>query len=106
MISRFIPANIESISNSDIKTALADSLYSGYIESQKSANEKVNHNDSLKIPVEFNYSEISGLSNEMVERLERSQPQTFEQVRKIPGLTPSAISILLVNLTARKKYIN
>jgi tRNA uridine 5-carboxymethylaminomethyl modification enzyme len=103
MISRFIPKTIENINLSDIKTALADSLYSGYIASQKSANERVNHNDSLKIPVEFKYSDLSGLSNEMIERLERSRPQTFEQVRKIPGLTPAAISTVLVNLTSRKK---
>lgn len=104
LISRFIPKSVdENIKISDIKTALADTLYNGYIESQKSANDRVNHNDSLKIPTGFNYSEISGLSNEMIERLNRSQPKTFEQVRKIPGLTPAAVSTVLVTLVARKK---
>ncbi|CAN5664385.1 tRNA uridine-5-carboxymethylaminomethyl(34) synthesis enzyme MnmG [soil metagenome] len=106
LVSRFIPESFENINLSDIKTALADSLYSGYIESQKSANERVNHNDSLKIPAEFKYSNVNGLSIEMIERLERSRPQTFEQVRKIPGLTPAAISTVLVNLTARNKNTN
>lgn len=103
IIKKFLPEQIKNdIVLSDIKTALADSLYSGYIESQRSANERVNRNDSLKIPVDFSYTNISGLSNEMIERLERAKPQTFEQVRKIPGLTPAAISTVLVNLTSAK----
>ncbi len=104
IIYKFIPESIKhEITLSDIKTALADSLYSGYIESQKAANERVNRNDSLKIPIDFKYTNISGLSNEMVERLERAKPQTFEQVRKIPGLTPAAISTVLVSLSTVKK---
>ena len=87
---------------SDLETALADSLYSGYVKNFKIATERVNHNDNLKIPDSFHFNEISGLSNEMKERLERSQPQTFGQVRKIAGLTPSALSTVLVYLTAQK----
>lgn len=103
-ILKFLPEKLKKdIKLSEIKTALADSLYSGYIESQKSANERINHNDLLKIPENFKYADISGLSNEMVERLERANPQTFEQVRKIPGLTPAAISTVLVNLNNSRK---
>ena len=90
------------IRGADLETALADSLYSGYIEKQKLATERVNHHDALKVPESFQFSTISGLSNEMVERLERARPQNFGQVRKIHGLTPAAVSTVLVHLTAYK----
>ncbi len=94
--------NRTDIKMTDLETALADSLYSGYITNQRNANERINHNDFLKIPVNFDFSEINGLSNEMVDRLKRANPQNFGQVRNIPGLTPSAISTVLVNLSITK----
>lgn len=103
IVYRLLPENVKNeIKMSDLETALADSLYSGYIKNQQIATERVNHNDNLKIPVDFQYNVLSGLSNEMKERLERSKPETFGQVRKISGLTPAALSIVLVHLTAHK----
>lgn len=101
LIYRLLPNNIqEETKITDLETALADSLYSGYIEKQKLANERVNHHDSLKVPDGFQFNSIGGLSNEMVERLERARPQNFGQVRTINGLTPAAVSSVLVHLTA------
>lgn len=103
LIYRLLPDDIKKeISITDLETSLADSLYSGYILNQKVATERVNHNDNLKVPIDFAFNEISGLSNEMKERLERAEPQTFGQVRKISGLTPAALSTVLVHLTANK----
>lgn len=103
LIKRLLPDETASeISSTDLDTALADSLYSGYIEKQKVATERVNHHDALKVPVSFSFSSISGLSHEMVERLERAQPQNFAQVRKVNGLTAAAVSTVLVHLTANK----
>jgi tRNA uridine 5-carboxymethylaminomethyl modification enzyme len=82
---------------------LADSLYRGYIETQKVATERVNKHDNMRVPDIFDFKNISGLSNEMVERLERARPQTFGHVRKIPGLTPAAVSTVLVHLTAQQQ---
>ncbi|MGH9949152.1 MAG: FAD-dependent oxidoreductase, partial [Pyrinomonadaceae bacterium] len=105
LISRILPDAIRAqIHSNDLDTALADSLYSGYIEKQKLANERVNHHDSLRVPESFQFNSISGLSNEMVERLERARPQNFAQVRKINGLTPSAVSTVLVHLTAQNRW--
>jgi tRNA uridine 5-carboxymethylaminomethyl modification enzyme len=101
LIHRLLPVEIKAeIKISDLETALADSLYSGYIEKQKLATERVNHHDGLKVPEQFKFSSISGLSNEMVERLERARPRNFGQVRNISGLTPTAISTVLVHLSA------
>jgi tRNA uridine 5-carboxymethylaminomethyl modification enzyme len=103
LVRRILPQSESSyVSVSELESVLADSLYSGYIAKQKLAAERVNHHDALKVPETFEYASIGGLSNEMVERLERARPRTFAQVRKIPGLTPTAVSSVLVHLTARK----
>src|SRR5688572_9159414 len=101
LVKRLLPQSESSdVTVSDLESVLADSLYSGYIAKQKLASERVNHHDALKVPETFEYASIGGLSNEMVERLERARPRTFAQVRKIPGLTPTAVSSVLVHLTA------
>lgn len=103
LIQKLLPAEISSeINTVDLETALADSLYRGYIETQRTANERVNHHDTLKVPEKFDFAAISGLSNEMVERLYRAKPQTFGQVRNISGLTSAAVSTVLVHLSANK----
>ncbi len=103
MIYRLLPFEIQNlVKSSDLDSALADSLYSGYIETQKIANIRVNHNDNLKVPYKFDFRSVSGLSHEMAERLERAKPQTFAQVRKIAGLSPTAVSTVLVHLSSQK----
>ncbi|MFN0140089.1 MAG: tRNA uridine-5-carboxymethylaminomethyl(34) synthesis enzyme MnmG [Pyrinomonadaceae bacterium] len=98
--------NDEDVRVSELETALADSLYSGYIEKQRVATERVNHHDTLRVPDNFQFRTIGGLSNEMVERLERARPQNFAQVRNIAGLTPAALSSVLVHLTASQTQTN
>jgi len=101
-IYRLLPDELSSqIKISELETALADILYSGYISTQQIASERVNHYDNLKIPQGFSFNHISGLSHEMIERLERAKPQTFSQIRKINGLTPTAISTVLIHLTSK-----
>lgn len=103
LIYRLLPSNIQKEVNlKELETTLADSLYSGYIENQKAVTNRVYHNDNLRVPEIFSYKSISGLSNEMAERLERAKPNTFGQLRRINGLTPSALSTVLVHLTAQK----
>lgn len=86
---------------SDLESALADSLYAGYIEVQQAARERLHQHDDLRIPGDFDFRGMSGLSHEMVERLERARPLTFGQARKVRGLTAAALSTLLVRLSAR-----
>jgi len=101
LIERMLPENVRNaIKTIDLETALADSLYSGYVKKQKLATERVNHHDALKVPENFAFKSVSGLSHEMVERLERAGPRNFGQVRKIHGLTPAAVSTMLVHLTS------
>ncbi|MEO5860304.1 MAG: tRNA uridine-5-carboxymethylaminomethyl(34) synthesis enzyme MnmG [Pyrinomonadaceae bacterium] len=103
LIKRLLPAEVRVDSrDSELQTALADSLYSGYVEKQRVVSERVNHHDALRVPESFQFNSISGLSHEMVERLERARPLNFGQVRKVSGLTPAALSTVLVHLTAYK----
>jgi len=91
----------------DIKTlrgALADSLYSGYLESQTATLARLNQHDGLIIPEGFSFRHIHSLSREMVERLERTQPRNFGHARRVPGLTPAALSTLLVHLTKNRSH--
>ena len=101
LILRLLPQDLQSETKlSDLESALADSLYSGYITKQNSASARINLHDSLRVPENFNYRLVGGLSHEMIERLERASPHTFGQARRIHGLTPVALSSLLVKLSA------
>lgn len=86
----------------DVESVAADIIYSGYIDNQRLSNERLHQHDSLRIPVDFDYRALSGLSHEMVQRLERARPQTFGQARRIAGMTPGALSGLLVQLKSRR----
>ena len=104
LIQRLLPETLRStVRDGDLHAALADSLYSGYIEKQRISSERVNHHDNLKVPDSFVFNTIGGLSHEMVERLERARPRNFAQVRKISGLTPAAVSAVLVHLTSQQQ---
>jgi tRNA uridine 5-carboxymethylaminomethyl modification enzyme len=87
---------------SDLESVLADSLYSGYLRCQQTTFDRLHNHDSLRVPHDFEFRDINGLSHEMIERLERACPKTFGQARRVPGLTPSALSNLLVQLTAQR----
>lgn len=102
-IFRLLPDEIKSQLNIlELESVMADSLYKGYISNQINVFERVYSYDNLKVPQDFKFSLLNSLSNEMIERLERAQPQTFGQLRKIPGLTPAAVSTVLVYLNTGK----
>jgi tRNA uridine 5-carboxymethylaminomethyl modification enzyme len=102
-IQRLLPEDVSAMTKTiELETALADFLYEGYIQTQRNSTARVNNYDMLRVPENIKFNDISGLSHEMIERLERAKPTTFSQVRKVNGLTPSAISTVLVYLTSRK----
>ncbi|HLL75747.1 MAG TPA: tRNA uridine-5-carboxymethylaminomethyl(34) synthesis enzyme MnmG [Pyrinomonadaceae bacterium] len=91
-----------SASPAEFETVFADILYGGYLTSRQKHLERIYHHDSLPIPPNFSYRNLAGLSTEMVERFERARPTTFGQARRISGVTPAAISTLLVHLKLNK----
>ena len=54
--------------------------------------------EQTALPVDFDYAQISGLSNEILQKLQGVRPETIAQAARIPGVTPAAVSLLLVYL--------
>lgn len=72
--------------------------YAGYIDRQQTEINRTQRYEHLKLPDNVDYSLVSGLSNEVSEKLKRQRPETLGQASRIPGITPAAISLLLVHL--------
>jgi len=75
--------------------------YAGYIERQAKEVERHDHFDNLKLPDGFNYLDIPALSIEVRQKLDKQRPETLGQASRISGITPAAISLLLVHLKKR-----
>ena len=104
VILSLLPVGLRGItSETDLNSALADSLYAGYLDSQRATVARIFQHDGLRVPPEIAFGGIDGLSNEVVQRLERARPATFGEARTIPGLTPAALSTLLVFLSQHQK---
>jgi tRNA uridine 5-carboxymethylaminomethyl modification enzyme len=76
--------------------------YSGYIERQKTEIEQMRRQENTRLPDDFDYSQVSGLSNELKLKLGQQRPETLAQASRIQGMTPAAISLLLVYLKKRQ----
>ncbi|NNJ91456.1 MAG: tRNA uridine-5-carboxymethylaminomethyl(34) synthesis enzyme MnmG [Gammaproteobacteria bacterium] len=72
--------------------------YSGYIDRQKNEIVRQKQNEALKLPQHFDFENVKGLSNEVREKLLKSRPETLGQAARIPGVTPAAVSLLLIHL--------
>jgi tRNA uridine 5-carboxymethylaminomethyl modification enzyme len=72
--------------------------YAGYINRQQEEIAKQQRNEQTKLPTDFNYTTVKGLSNEVIMKLNQHQPTTVGQASRISGITPAAISLLLVYL--------
>ena len=75
--------------------------YAGYIDRQAKEVERHDHYENLKLPETFNYLEIGALSFEVRQKLDKQRPETLGQASRISGVTPAAISLLLVHLKKR-----
>jgi tRNA uridine 5-carboxymethylaminomethyl modification enzyme len=77
--------------------------YSGYLKRQSDEIDRQQHHEELRLPADIDYSQVSGLSNEARQRLGDVRPETLGQAARIPGLTPAAVSLLLVHLKRRER---
>ncbi len=75
--------------------------YEGYLERQEADVRKFKNLERIAVPEEMDYSEIPGLSNESRQKLVAIRPRTLGQASRIPGITPSAISVLMIFLKSR-----
>ncbi|MEE2002686.1 tRNA uridine-5-carboxymethylaminomethyl(34) synthesis enzyme MnmG [Alkalimonas sp. MEB108] len=94
---------IEGLATGSIDPLAAEQVeiqikYQGYIERQQDEIDKQKRHEQTRLPAQFDYSQVKGLSNEVVAKLNQTQPETVGQATRISGITPAAISLLLVYL--------
>jgi len=85
-----------------------DAKYAGYIDRQQEEIDKLRRQENTAIPENFDYQVVKGLSNEVKQKLTDARPETLARAARIPGVTPAAISLLLIYLkkkTAASKKI-
>jgi tRNA uridine 5-carboxymethylaminomethyl modification enzyme len=85
-----------------------DAKYAGYIDRQQEEIDKLRRQENTAIPENFDYQVVKGLSNEVKQKLTDARPETLARAARIPGITPAAISLLLIYLkkkTAASKKI-
>jgi tRNA uridine 5-carboxymethylaminomethyl modification enzyme len=75
--------------------------YEGYIQRQQDDIDTLRRHESLKLPVELDFDAIGGLSNEVKQKLKQTRPETLAQASRISGVTPAAVSMLLIHLKKR-----
>ena len=85
----------------DVSDAVAEQIeiqtkYDGYIGRQQAEIDRLRKNEQTRLPLDFDYASISGLSNEIKQKLLDIKPETIGQISRIPGITPAAISLILV----------
>ena len=84
--------------NKFFERAVNEIKYSGYIAKQRREVESSKRNERVLIPVDLNFLNIKGLSNEVVERLEKHKPSTLGQASRLEGVTPAAINLIAITI--------
>lgn len=77
--------------------------YAGYIERQQDEVDRLHRQEATAIPTDINYAAVDGLSNEIRQKLEAARPATIARAGRISGVTPAALSLLLVHLKKRER---
>jgi len=79
-----------------------DALYSNYVGRQLRDAELLKRDERVVLPLDFDYYNISGLSNELTQKLSMSRPENIGQASRIDGITPAALTLILANLRIKK----
>jgi tRNA uridine 5-carboxymethylaminomethyl modification enzyme len=87
---------VKGVSDQAQAQAIIQVRYKGYIDRQKAEIEKTKSQENTKLPKDLDYSSMNGLSNELKQKLLQSRPANLGRAARIPGMTPAAISLLLV----------
>jgi tRNA uridine 5-carboxymethylaminomethyl modification enzyme len=82
-----------------LTTIETEAKYAGYIAQQERQIDRLRGAESRRIPAEFEFSQIPGLSTEVKQKLQRVRPETLGQAGRIPGVTPAAVAVLDVYLS-------
>ena len=94
---------LPSALRNELKSVETEIKYEGYLQQQERAIERLKKAEQRTIPEWFDYKQVSGLSREMNEKLQRVRPQTLGQASRIPGVTPAAVSLINVYIEIQAK---
>jgi tRNA uridine 5-carboxymethylaminomethyl modification enzyme len=98
VLENFAHEEIDEIASDALVRAEIELKYAGYIEAERQLVDKLREIEDVRIPEGFDYASMSNLSNEVREKLVEIRPVTLGQASRIPGITPAAISILMIRL--------
>lgn len=98
---------IAQLTHSDVSDEVGEQIeiavkYQGYIDRQNDEIEQMKRLENTPLPVDFDYAAVSGLSNEIVQKLSHIRPATLAQAGRISGVTPAAISLLAMTIKKQK----
>jgi len=94
-------ANLKGEATADVQAAeqvAIQAKYAGYIDRQQEEIDRLRRYENTVFSSDFDYSQVDGLSNEVKQKLSEARPQTLARAGRIPGVTPAAISLLLIYL--------
>lgn len=100
-MSQVFPEQLAQVDRKVLEQVEIQAKYSGYIDRQYTEIERMRRHDNLKLTRQIDYFSVTGLSKEVMEKLQKQKPETLGQAARIPGVTPAAISLLLVHLKRR-----
>jgi len=93
-----------NISESVARQVEIEIKYEGYIKRQLKEIEKFKNLERMKIPEDFDFTKVHGLSNELKEKLSAIMPSSLGQASRVDGITPAALSVIMISLKAAGKY--
>ncbi len=97
------PERFSSQARNELKSVETEIKYAGYLQQQQRSIERLKKAEERVIPEWFDYSQVSGLSREMNEKLTRVRPRTLGHAIRIPGVTPAAVSLINVYIEIQGK---
>lgn len=103
-------ADIAKITDSSVSEDVGEQIeisvkYQGYIDRQAEEIEQMKRLENTALPTDFDYSQVSGLSNEIVQKLSHIRPATLGQASRISGVTPAGVSLLAMTIKKMKKVV-
>jgi tRNA uridine 5-carboxymethylaminomethyl modification enzyme len=104
--AQLVSEKISSQVLNELRAVETEIKYAGYLDQQQKSIERLKKSEQRSIPEWFDYKAVSGLSREVLEKLQRVRPQTLGQASRIPGVTPAAVSLVNVYIEIQGKRIH
>ena len=100
-----LPQGSDELPTNVIDEIEASVKYEGYIKRQKADIDKLQRNENTPIPETIDYKNVVGLSNEVKQKLSEARPESLARASRLPGITPAAISLLMVHIKKGRRLV-